>query len=269
MKRRYLVNLTVVIVVIIGFGVCGCKKEEPVSEQQAKRLQAVVSFLTDDVLASIDPAKAKGRGVTGLDVLDAASENLDDVFEGEPLLEASVRHSLGSGYHRLGYYEAAEPHLKGAFEIRRKQLGEDHPDTLTSMMMLGWLYLLLGRYDESESFCVKALDGRRRILGEDHPDTLKLMHTLGALYRAQRRYNEAELIDVNGIEKMCRVLGDEHPETLYFMSELGWLYLNQGRYDQAETQFVKSLEILRRVLSDEHPVTLDSMTANAVLYMSQ
>ncbi|MHC4519857.1 MAG: tetratricopeptide repeat protein [Planctomycetota bacterium] len=105
------------------------------AEQQTKTLQSVLSFLINDVLGSIDPAKTRGREVTGRDVLDAASEKLDGMFESEPLVGASIRHALGSAYHRLGQYEAAEPHFKGALEIRRQQLGEEHPDILTSMRM--------------------------------------------------------------------------------------------------------------------------------------
>ncbi|MHC4521231.1 MAG: tetratricopeptide repeat protein, partial [Planctomycetota bacterium] len=115
------------------------------TEQQTKTLQSVLNFLINDVLGSIDPAKTRGREVTGRDVLDAASEKLDGMFDSEPLVGASIRHALGSACHRLGHYEAAEPHFKSALEIRRQQLGEEHPDILTSMRMLGLFYFHQGR----------------------------------------------------------------------------------------------------------------------------
>ncbi len=101
-------------------------------------------------LASVDPAKAKGREVTVREVLDAASENIEGKFKGAPLVEASIRSTLGVMYRRLGEYKAAEPHLECARQIRREQLGEEHPDTLNSMNNLANLYADQGRYEEAE-----------------------------------------------------------------------------------------------------------------------
>lgn len=117
------------------------------AEQQAKISQAVADFLNNML------AKAKGRDVTVRKVLDAASENIKGKFEGEPLLEASIRTTLGYTYLSLGDYQAAEPHLVRARDIHREELGEEDPFTLASTSNLGWLYLLQARYDGAESRC--------------------------------------------------------------------------------------------------------------------
>ena len=60
------------------------------------------------------------------DVLDEAAKRIEDAsgvggrFEDKPLVEASIRHTLGVTYMALGEYPAAEPHLVRARELRRR-----------------------------------------------------------------------------------------------------------------------------------------------------
>jgi serine/threonine protein kinase len=184
------------------------------AERQAHISQAINEFLNNDLLASFDPDKAKGREITVMEILDNATKKLEGKFKDAPSIEASIRDTLGATYMSLGKYKEAEPHLKRALELRRSQLGEEHPDTLSSMAHLGWLYSVQGRYKEGELLLVKALETQRRVLGEEHPDTLWSMHNLGMLYTDQGRYKEAEPLLVKALEISRRVRGEEHPDTL-------------------------------------------------------
>ncbi len=107
-------------------------------------------FLTEDLLGSVAPEKAKSPEVTVHSVLDAASKSLEGKFEGEPLIEASIRKKLAETYRKLGDYQAAEPHLERAYRIRAGQLGEEDLSTLTSAHNLGSLYLLQARINDAE-----------------------------------------------------------------------------------------------------------------------
>jgi serine/threonine protein kinase/tetratricopeptide (TPR) repeat protein len=236
------------------------------AERQASISQAVNKFLNKDLLASVDPARAKGREVTVLEVLDNAAESIEGKFKDSPFVEASIRDTLGTTYMSLGKYKAAEPHLERALELRRGQFGGEHPDTLTSMNNLGELYYRQGRYNETKPLWVKALEIRRRVLGEEHPDTLRSMDNMGWLYCSQYRYSEAEPLCVKALEIRRRVLGEEHPDTLESMISLAVVYKNQRRYNEAESLYVKSLEIQRRVRGEEHPGTLVSMDNLGMMY---
>jgi len=239
------------------------------AERQASISQAVNEFLNNDLLASVDPARAKGREVTVMEVLDNAAEKIEGKFKDAPSVEASVRDTLGQTYMSLGKYKAAESHLKRALELYRGQFGGEHPDTLNSMNNLALLYYGQGRYNEAEPLYVKALEISQRVRGEEHPDTLTLMNNLALLYHGQGRYNEAEPLYVKALEGRRRVLGEEHPDTLTLMNNLALLYYDQDRYNEAEPLRVKTLEIQRRVLGEEHPSTLISMNCLGALYSSQ
>ncbi|GAI65768.1 unnamed protein product, partial [marine sediment metagenome] len=108
------------------------EEAERLAEERRAEAQAVTDFLNNDILRSVQMALVEDREVTGRYVFDAASQNIEGKFEGEPLVEASIRETLGLIYFSLGEYKAAEPHLERALKIRREQLGEEHPNTLHS-----------------------------------------------------------------------------------------------------------------------------------------
>ncbi len=64
---------------------------------------------------------------------------------------------------------------------KRRQLGDDHPDTLISMNSLGALYYEQGKYPEAEVLYIKALAAYRRQLGDDHQFTLNTEGNLGVV----------------------------------------------------------------------------------------
>jgi hypothetical protein len=51
-------------------------------------------------------------------------------------------------------------------------LGEEHPDTLTTMKNLGVLLFEAGDLESAIPLLRESLAGRRKILGENHPDTI-------------------------------------------------------------------------------------------------
>ena len=95
-------------------------------------------------------------------------------------------------------------------ETSKRILGEEHPDTLTSMANLASTYRNQGRWKEAEELEVQVMDVRKRVLGEEHPDTLTNMANLASTYQNQGRWKEAEELKVQVMEIRKRVLGEEH-----------------------------------------------------------
>jgi len=239
------------------------------AERQAKASQAVSDFLRNDLLASVDPYVAQGREVTVRSFLDAASEKLEGKFETEPLVEASIRHTLGTTYRNIGDFSPAEKQLERAYEIRRLQLGPKHTETLNTMDALARVYWRQGRYDRALSLFTETVAGRESVLGINNPDTLFSMNGLAVLYFSQGRYKDAESLYEKMLEISRAVLGADDISTLLFMSNLATVYRYQGRYKEAEPLYVEATEHTRRVLGEEHPDTLYSMNGLGILYVAQ
>ena len=87
---------------------------------------------------------------------------------GEPRIAARLEHTLGETYRTLGLLEEAESHLQRAVEIRERELGKGHADTLDSMESLAGLLLREERAVESEDLLLKIIDIRKREYGTGH-----------------------------------------------------------------------------------------------------
>jgi hypothetical protein len=144
--------------------------------QQASRAvaesRAVISFLTDDLLAQADPANEPDRDVKLRTVLDRAAQEIDQRFGDSPLVKATILLTLGKTYLSLGEYAQAEHHLQAAADIYQQHLGDEHPDTLRALHELGELRFGEGQLEAAERLLGDVLQARQRILGEDHPETL-------------------------------------------------------------------------------------------------
>ncbi len=290
-RNRTAVRAAALVALALAAGVVGVTvglvravRAEVRAEAEAERAntekaiaEAVNEFLNQDLLAAVAPSAEEGRGrdVLMREVLDEAAVRIETAsspggrFADKPLVEASIRATLGWTYRCLGEYDAAQPHLERARELRERELGTEHPDTIRSLADLAWLYFCQGRYDKAETLYAKTLAISKRVLGEEHPSTLLSMTNLAILYRTHGRRDEAERLHVKTLEIQKRVLGEEHSDTLNSMANLTVLYVDQGRYDKAEPLHVRTLEIRKRVLGEEHPGTLYSMTDLAILYEEQ
>ncbi|MCL4838940.1 MAG: serine/threonine-protein kinase [Thermoanaerobaculia bacterium] len=202
-------------------------------------------------------------------ILRPAVAAIEAQFEDQPAVAAQLRQALADRYRKLGLLDAALPLQESALATRRRVLGEDHPDTLTSIDSLGLLLQDRGQLAEAEPFTREALAKRRRALGEEHPDTLLSLGNMGVLLQAQGQLDEAERYTREALEKHRRVLGDEHPSTLISMGNLAVQLRLQGKLAEAEPLAREALEKRRRALGEEHPETLLSLNNLSVLLRGQ
>ncbi|MFC1603550.1 tetratricopeptide repeat protein [Planctomycetota bacterium] len=275
-RHRAVVSGTAAVVIVLTVGIVvstifyiGEVRARTESQRQTNIAQAVNDFLNNDLLRSVDPSQAKGREVTVREVLDTASEKIKEKFQNEPLVEASIRLTIGHTYKSLGQYETAESHLKRAKVIYQEELGEEHPDTLESIHRLSVLYRDQGQYEEAEPLLSQNFETCKHVFGDEDPNTLNSMSSLAVLYMEQGRYEEAEKLQFKALEIKKRVRGEEHPDTLDSMNSLAIVYRYQNKYEEAEILYNKALEISKRVLKEEHPLTLSCINNLAVLYESQ
>ncbi|KAL8318561.1 hypothetical protein RB597_005713 [Gaeumannomyces tritici] len=167
-----------------------------------------------------------------------------------------------------GRWREKEPVDERAYGLRKKVLGDKHPDTIRSMAELATTYGCQGRYDEAEKMHMEVLVLRRDVLGDKHPDTIRSMAELATTYSCQGRHNEAKKMRVEVLALRRDVLGDKHPDTIRSMADLATTYHNQGRYNEAEKMNVEMLALRRDVLGDKHPDTIRSMYGLAFTWNS-
>jgi len=257
-KRALVIAVAAVLMVIIAgivvstiFAI-GQFRARADAERKGKISQAVTELLTEDILAGVIRVHDSSGDVTMSSALDNVARGLEDRFEDEPLMEASICEALGKTYHRLNEYKRAEPQLKRAQQIRLEQLGENTPETLQSTSHLALLYLDQKRYDEAQSLLVRVLECKQSIFGEEHSDTLASMRDLALVYYYQDQYNKAKPLLVKALEIGRRVLGKDDLKNQISMGWLAKVYCGQNLYEQAEPLYVEMLEIRRRLLGQDY-----------------
>ena len=225
------------------------------AEQQAAIAQAANNFL-HEVLSLASPAKAMGRQVTVREAVDMAAADVSAFTAGQPETEAAVRAAVGRTYHSLGHFDLAAEQLKLALEIRRRELGPEHPDTLSSMRKLAGALNDLGRAEEAISLLRKGIETQRRILGEAHPDTIDSCSALAWFLFGDGRAAEAEPLFRQVLEGFRMIDGPEAPTTLKAMTNLAAVLIKQGRVAEAEPLITEAAAALPQVLDPRHPDTL-------------
>ncbi|KAF2205730.1 hypothetical protein GQ43DRAFT_467879 [Delitschia confertaspora ATCC 74209] len=143
--------------------------------------------------------------------------------------------TIGAAYFYEGRWKDAEELDMRVMGIRKRVLGEEHPDTLTSMGNLASTYRNQGRWKELD------------------------MEVMETKKRDQGRWKEAEELDLRVTETRESVIGEERPDTLTSIANLASTYRNQGQWKEAEELFVRVIETRKRVLGREHPDTISAM----------
>ncbi|KAF2189776.1 hypothetical protein K469DRAFT_47842 [Zopfia rhizophila CBS 207.26] len=79
--------------------------------------------------------------------------------------------NLASTYSNQGRWKEAEGLEVRVIETRKRVLGKEHPDTLTSMNNLTFTLKSESRHEEAVSLMKTCFELRKRIIGPHHPDT--------------------------------------------------------------------------------------------------
>jgi CHAT domain-containing protein/tetratricopeptide (TPR) repeat protein len=157
-----------------------------------------------------------------------------------------------------GRRHEAQPLVEQMLAIRRKVLGEEHPDTAESYNNLAMSLQAQGKYAEAEESLGKALAIRRNVLGEEHPDTAQSYGTVARNLFLLGKYAEAE----EGFQKALAIrrwaLGEEHPDTATSYNDLALNLQLQAKYAEAEASLRQALAISRKVLGEEHRQTANN-----------
>ena len=256
------------LVLLIGFATMMAlqahriAKERDRANREAETSKRVSEFMTNMFKVS-EPSQARGNSITAREILDKASKDIHTGLSKDPEVQAQMMHVMGGVYDSLGLYPQAQSLLTDAVNIRRRVLGPQNPDTLSSINGVCRLLWEQGHYAEAEKLGRETLDMRRRVLGPEHIDTLSSMSQLATILYNEGRYDEAEKLEHETLDLQRRVLGPEHPNTLWSMVILASIFFDEGDYGEAEKLYHDALDIRRRVVGPDHPDTLALMDGYA------
>jgi tetratricopeptide (TPR) repeat protein len=179
--------------------------------------------------------------------------------EGQEDFSRSVTllHRAGTHYTNRRYREA-QVLFEEVLALRRKVLGEEHPEMALSYHYVAATLRDQGRYKEAEDRYRTVLKIRRKTLGEEHPLTGAGYLNVAKNLDDQGRYKEAEGFHQKALDITREALGEGNLDTATCDDSLAINLNNQGRYKEAAGLFKQALSIRRNVLGEEHPDTAAS-----------
>ena len=240
--------------------------------QEAETARAVSEFLEEDILRQADSRAQADRGnvaksdLTVREAVMRASEQIGHRFADRPVVEASIRMTIGTTFMGLSEPKLALVQFEQAYKLRLESLGKAHLKTLESLQGVG----IACREQFNVEPAIKALSEvvhlRSLHQGQEHPATMQAMHDLAMSFRNAGETAEAEDLYLRLLPLRERVLGSNHLDTIHTVQGLGVLYSDLGRYSDALAMFTRGYEFRKKVSGLEHPETLWSLSALATSY---
>ncbi len=151
-----------------------------------------------------------------------------------------------------GEFDRAGELAREDLRIRRRLLGDEHPDVANSLQILAVLLNAADNPAVSELLYREALAMRRKSLGDEHPDVATNLDYLASFLKSSGNYSAAEPLYRGAVALRRRLLGDEHPAVVTSLDNLAELLRARGHYVASELLYREALAIRRRLLPDEH-----------------
>lgn len=236
--------------VLATAGMVRAVRAERAAAQEAAAARQVNDFLVD--LFQV-PKPGEGNQVTARQLLDrGASRSLADLAQ-QPQLQGRMMHAIGTAYHALGLYTAAQPPLERALKAKIQSLGPDHPSVAETELALGEAMVGHGDLKPAEQHYRRALSINERAMGKDDPAVARVLAGLAALRWKQGLNADAESLYKSAVAIDEKKLDKESPVLAKHLLGLGVVYWAQQRYSEAEPLMRRSLEIQEHRLGPEHP----------------
>jgi len=223
---------------------------------------ALTDFLKYDLLgqaSSIAQADRKHEPRPMLSVreaLDRAATGVGDKFKDRPLLEASIRFTIGSAYRDIGEPVKAIVQLRQAAAISERLRGGIHSDTMLARHQLAGALLDAGEFAESVTLYEMLRDQRLATLPADHELTLNTLNSLAVAYRSAGKRKQSREILQQVYDARTRVLGSTHRRTLLTLDSLAVATIEAGEAAAAIPMLEKVHEGLGELSGPEHYDTL-------------
>ena len=152
---------------------------------------------------------------------------------------------------------------------RESVLGENHRDTLNTLLNMGRNYAMQGKNDQSKYqdavvLFERCLALQKLVHGENHSDTIQTVLSLVKIYEKQKNYEEAENILILSLLAQKSIhtekqLLESNPTTLQTIFSLAKIYSLKKSYDKAENLFLQCLYGRTLTLGVDHPDTCETL----------
>ena len=222
------------------------------ANQEAEVANAALQFMTE-LFEISDPGEARGNSITAREVLDTGAERIEESLRDQPEIQSRLMSTIGTVYHSLGLYQAAEEPLRSVLEIRRRRFGNEHPDVAEALDDLGSLLRRRAEYDAAEALYREALTIRRALYGDEHRDIATSLNLIGTVLYRKGDYAASEPLMRDALAMAERLLDRSDADFPTHVNGMGNVLIDMGRPDEAVPFYRESLQLRRTLHGGDHP----------------
>jgi tetratricopeptide (TPR) repeat protein len=176
--------------------------------------------------------------------------------------------TLGHFYTERKQISIAESWYQKGVKLVQARLGNEHPQTATSLNNLASFYQAQSRYTEAEPLFVQALAINQQSCS-DRPELATSLNNLAGFYKVQGNYSQAESLYLQALELKLKLFGETHSSVATGLNNLAGIYYAQGRYGEAETLYERTLKLKKCLLGENHPSLATTLNNLASVYQAQ
>jgi tetratricopeptide (TPR) repeat protein len=146
------------------------------------------------------------------DEVNGMTKEEEKAFLEDPT-KAATLHEAGWILLKEGKFGQAKFLFEHALTIRRKFLGDEHPDTTESLNDMGSLFFKMGDYAAAKPYFEQALAIRRKVLGDGDHSTAGSVNNMAYLLLSMGDYAGAKMYYEQALVYCLKVLGEQHQNT--------------------------------------------------------
>lgn len=253
--------ITMISMVILASICRGQKSRKAIERWEAQVVNARVKILRDEhpnILTSlinlVSIYKGQGRQKKAdalcIQIMEAFKEPKSETklpraqIQDKLLITSNLAFSLSSHPEHLKRVEQLG--LK-VMVISSRRLGEEHPDTVTSMINLAKIYHKQRAWGKTEALKLQIIIARAKVLGAEHPDTWSSILSLEWTLWNQGRWKEVEALRKNIMGFIRRTLEAGTSKTLVGTAQVPKINSEERRWKEAENLELQALILANKI----------------------
>jgi eukaryotic-like serine/threonine-protein kinase len=228
------------------------QRERVKAERINQFLQRMLSF-SNQSMSTLSPIAQK-KDVTVNEMLDQITPQVETELADQPEVRAQILRTIGSAYASQGRFDLAEKNLRTAFETQQQLYGEQHGETVATMMQLAGLASQKLKFDQAADLlkkCVGFYREQERVQSADFKpfnlaEALDLLATV-TLYRGEAATARALYKEALQLAEQAHLQGTERSLLAGVQRDLGGVLVRAGELKRGEELLRQSLALDRNI----------------------
>ena len=158
---------------------------------------------------------------------------------------AQDRYEEGVRLADAGKWADALRSFDDSLAVRRRLLGESHPDSLICLTNVGLALSESKDFKAAEASFIRSLELAKMALGESHPYSVGALTNLARLYERSDQLAKSETVYQRSLELSKIVWGDGTTNVVLACNNLARVFAKRGDLAKAESLFLDAIEGLK------------------------